>query len=69
MMFLPLISTSGNSKDAIKGKTLNSTSISDLLIPISNYREMRDIVSKVDLLFQKVVQYNVQLHLRHLYNH
>ena len=56
MMFLPLISTSGNSKDAIKGKTLNSTSISDLLIPISNYREMRDIVSKVDLLFQKVVQ-------------
>ena len=56
MMFLPLISTSGNSKDAIKGKTLNSTSISDLLIPISNYREMKDIVSKVDLLFQKVVQ-------------
>ena len=56
MMFLPLISTSGNSKYAIKGKTLNSTSISDLLIPISNYREMRDIVSKVDLLFQKVVQ-------------
>ncbi|MGT2812445.1 restriction endonuclease subunit S [Streptococcus minor] len=56
MMFLPLISTAGNSKDAIKGKTLNSTSISELLIPISNYREMKKIVSKVDLLFQKVAQ-------------
>ncbi|HEO7045883.1 TPA: restriction endonuclease, partial [Streptococcus agalactiae] len=52
----PLISTAGNSKDAIKGKTLNSTSISELLIPISNYREMKKIVSKVDLLFQKVAQ-------------
>ncbi|HFI2691941.1 TPA: restriction endonuclease subunit S [Streptococcus suis] len=56
MMFLPLISTAGNSKDAIKGKTLNSTSISELLIPISNYQEMKKIVSKVDLLFQKVAQ-------------
>ncbi|CYV56045.1 restriction endonuclease subunit S [Streptococcus suis] len=54
MTCLPLISTAGNSKDAIKGKTLNSTSISELLIPISNYREMNDIVSKIDLLFQKV---------------
>ncbi|VQQ72293.1 type I restriction-modification system, S subunit [Streptococcus pneumoniae] len=33
MIFLPLISTLGDSKDAIKGKTLNSTSISELLIP------------------------------------
>ncbi|MCC3166873.1 restriction endonuclease subunit S [Streptococcus sanguinis] len=56
MIFLPLISTSGNSKDAIKGKTLNSTSISELLIPISNHEEMRRIISKVDLLFQKVSQ-------------
>ncbi|HEM3717363.1 restriction endonuclease subunit S [Streptococcus suis] len=56
MRFLPLISTSGNSKDAIKGKTLNSTSISELLIPVSNYREMKDIVTKVDLLFEKVAQ-------------
>ena len=56
MRFLPLISTAGNSKDAIKGKTLNSTSISGLLIPISNYREMKDIVTKVDLLFEKVAQ-------------
>ncbi|NRG90585.1 restriction endonuclease subunit S [Streptococcus suis] len=56
MRFLPLISTTGNSKDAIKGKTLNSTSISGLLIPISNYREMKDIVTKVDLLFEKVAQ-------------
>ncbi|HEO6922722.1 TPA: restriction endonuclease, partial [Streptococcus agalactiae] len=29
---------------------------SELLIPISNYREMKKIVSKVDLLFQKVAQ-------------
>ncbi|HFI0676026.1 TPA: restriction endonuclease subunit S [Streptococcus suis] len=56
MRLLPLISTAGNSKDAIKGKTLNSTSISGLLIPISNYREMKDIVTKVDLLFEKVAQ-------------
>ncbi|HEM3651881.1 TPA: restriction endonuclease subunit S [Streptococcus suis] len=54
MTCLPLISTAGNSKDAVKGKILNSTSISELLIPISNYREMNDIVSKIDLLFQKV---------------
>ncbi|MEY8435890.1 restriction endonuclease subunit S [Streptococcus hyointestinalis] len=56
MRFLPLIATAGNSKDAIKGKTLNSTSISGLLIPVSNYREMKDIVTKVDLLFEKVNQ-------------
>ncbi|WP_165437809.1 restriction endonuclease subunit S [Streptococcus ruminantium] len=56
MRFLPLISTAGNLKDAIKGKTLNSTSISELLIPVSNYREMKEIVSKIDLLFQKVAQ-------------
>ncbi|VSC05515.1 type I restriction enzyme [Streptococcus pneumoniae] len=53
MIFLPLISTLGDSKDAIKGKTLNSTSISELLIPISNHEEMKRIISKVDLLFQK----------------
>ncbi|KYA24071.1 hypothetical protein AKI68_07770 [Streptococcus pneumoniae] len=56
MIFLPLISTLGDSKDAIKGKTLNSTSISELLIPISNHEEMKRIISKVDLLFQKVSQ-------------
>ncbi|VFH83771.1 type I restriction-modification system, S subunit [Streptococcus pneumoniae] len=56
MIFLPLISTLGDSKDAIKGKTLNSTSISELLIPISNQEEMKRIISKVDLLFQKVSQ-------------
>ncbi|WP_244295528.1 restriction endonuclease subunit S, partial [Streptococcus halichoeri] len=56
MRFLPLISTAGNSKDAIKGKTLNSTSISELLIPVSNFREMKDIITKVDLLFEKVAQ-------------
>ena len=56
MRFLPLISTAGNLKDAIKGKTLNSTSLSELLIPVSNYREMKEIVSKIDLLFQKVDQ-------------
>ncbi|CXG84011.1 putative type I restriction-modification system S protein [Streptococcus pneumoniae] len=44
MIFLPLISTLGDSKDAIKGKTLNSTSISELLIPISNHEEMKRIV-------------------------
>ncbi|HEU6998971.1 TPA: restriction endonuclease subunit S, partial [Streptococcus pneumoniae] len=56
MIFLPLISTLGDSKDAIKGKTLNSTSISELLIPISNHEEMKRIIFKVDLLFQKVSQ-------------
>ncbi|VLY11213.1 putative type I restriction-modification system S protein [Streptococcus pneumoniae] len=53
MIFLPLISTLGDSKDAIKGKTLNSTSISELLIPISNHEEMKRIISKVDLFLNK----------------
>ncbi|HEU9390608.1 TPA: restriction endonuclease, partial [Streptococcus pneumoniae] len=32
------------------------TSISELLIPISNHEEMKRIIFKVDLLFQKVSQ-------------
>ena len=56
MIFLPLISTLGDSKDAIKGKTLNSSSISELLVPISSHEEMKRIISKVDLLFRKVSQ-------------
>ncbi|EJH15767.1 type I restriction modification DNA specificity domain protein [Streptococcus pneumoniae GA60132] len=44
------------SKDAIKGKTLNSTSISELLIPISNHEEMKRSFPKLIYFLQKVSQ-------------
>ena len=40
---LPLIANYGESKDAIKGKTLNSTSLSNLLIPLPPLAEQRRI--------------------------
>ncbi len=44
---LPLISNYGNTKNAIKGKTLNSKSINNLLIPIANLNELRKITYKI----------------------
>ena len=48
---LPLIANWGNSKDAIKGKTLNSKSIHNLLMPLPPIIEQRRIVSKVNQLY------------------
>ena len=41
---LPLLSTAGDSKDAIKGKTLNSQSLSRLLIPLPPIGEQKRII-------------------------
>ena len=45
---LPLLSQYGNSKSAIKGNTLNSNSINELLIPLPSVAEQQRIVQKVD---------------------
>lgn len=54
MKILPLISESGNSKSAIKGKTLNSESIKTLLIPIPSLLEQERIVAKIEEVLAKV---------------
>lgn len=49
---LPLISQSGDTKDAIKGKTLNSTSLHNLLIPVPPYDEIHRINLRIQQLFE-----------------
>ena len=44
---LPLLSIAGDSKDAIKGKTLNSQSLSRLLIPLPPISEQERIVNEL----------------------
>ena len=46
--FLPLLSNYGKTKDAIKGKTLNSTSLNNLLIPLPPINEQKQIVINLD---------------------
>ena len=48
---LPLISNLGDSKDAIKGKTLNSQSLNKMLLPIPPLHEQKRIVDKIRELF------------------
>lgn len=45
---LPLLSNMGDSKDAIKGKTLNSTSLNNLIIPLPSLAEQHRIVKKIE---------------------
>ena len=51
---LPVLANLGDSKDAIKGKTLNSTSLYNLLIPLPPLNEQRRIVAKIEELFAEI---------------
>ena len=48
---LPFLSNMGDSKDAIKGKTLNSKSLKSLLIPLPPLREQRCIINRLEELY------------------
>lgn len=51
---LPMISKYGKKKDAIKGQTLNSKSISNLLIPLPPLGEQKRIVNKIEMIFNEL---------------
>ena len=44
---LPFMANYGDSKNAIKGKTLNATSLTNLYIPLPSFEEQKYIVDKV----------------------
>ena len=48
---LPFLSNMGDSKDAIKGKTLNSKSLKSLLIPLPPLREQRCLINRLEELY------------------
>lgn len=54
---LPIVSTYGDMKSAIKGATLNKESISNLLIPLPPLAEQRRIVEKLEKLMPLVDEY------------
>ena len=49
---LPVLANLGDSKDAIKGKTLNTSSINNLLIPLPPSEEQSRIVNRIKDLFR-----------------
>ena len=51
---LPLIANLGESKDAIKGKTLNSKSLSYLLIPLPPLQEQQRIIEQMNRLSKQL---------------
>ena len=51
---LPLIANLGVAKDAIKGKTLNSKSLSNLLIPLPPLQEQQRIIERINLLSKQL---------------
>ena len=51
---LPLIAYLGDSKDAIKGKTLNSKSLENLLIPLPPLQEQQRIIERINLLSKQL---------------
>ena len=54
---LPFISQYGESKNAIKGKTLNDTSICNMPIPLPPLEEQKRIVAKIEELLPLVKRY------------
>ena len=54
---LPFISQFGDSKNAIKGKTLNRTSISNILIALPPLAEQKRIVAKIEELLPYIDRY------------
>ena len=48
---LPILSNMGDSKDAIKGKTLNTRSINNLLIPLPPLKKQRHIINRLEKLY------------------
>ena len=53
-IILPILTNYGETKDAIKGKTMNSQSLNALLIPLPPLDEQKRIFQKVSLLFSKL---------------
>ena len=51
---LPLLANMGDSKDAIKGKTLNSNSINNLLIPVPPVATQKAIINKIQEAFSNL---------------
>ena len=51
---LPLIADLGESKDAIKGKTLNSKSLANLLIPLPPLQEQQRIIEQMNILSKQL---------------
>lgn len=54
---LPTVTQYGDTKNAIKGKTLNSTSICNLLIPLPPLAEQKRIVAKIEELLPYIDRY------------
>lgn len=51
---LPRISQNGDFKDAIKGKTLNKSSLTKLLIPLPPLEEQKRIVTKIEKIMNSI---------------
>ena len=66
--FLPLFSSGGSSKGAIKGKTLNSTSLSNLLVALPPLAEQHRIVAKVDELMRLIDRLEQHLSVKEKYH-
>lgn len=66
---LPIVAVTGDSKNAVKGKTLNATSISNLMIPLPPLAEQERIVAKIEELLPYVEEYDkVETRLSELNN-